>query len=127
MISKKRCLSTCLQYGDVLASCFPTPLARELVVLILEGERGTDVFAAVLGIQGLDLERTARVVKQHKDQLEQIQRHRTEILSLMNNSMKRSDLFAQLADLADRLQSNPMLSPGYCTHTVAKRNYHRIA
>lgn len=65
-----------------LGELFPDPVDRELVVLILEGERGTNEFAAVLGIQGQDIEEQARVVKRHKDRLKKtIQRHRTDILS----------------------------------------------
>lgn len=63
---------------DVL---FPNQVDRELVELILDGERHTDEYAIVLGIMDLEPEERAKIVKRHKDRLKKmIQRHQTEIL-----------------------------------------------
>lgn len=45
---------------------------RRFLTFILKGERSTDKFAEVLGIQDLPKEEKARTVKQHKDRLKKI-------------------------------------------------------
>ena len=45
---------------------------RRFLTLILKGERSTDEFAEVLGIQNLSKQEKARTVKQHKDRLKKI-------------------------------------------------------
>lgn len=65
-----------------LDTLFPDAVDRELVELMLEGERDTREFAAVLGVQELAAEEQANTVKRHKDRLKKmIQRHRTELLN----------------------------------------------
>jgi len=44
---------------------------RQLLKLMLKGERETAVFAAVLGIQDVPVPQQRKVVKQHKDRLKQ--------------------------------------------------------
>lgn len=64
---------------DVL---FPDAVDRELVDLMLAGERDTLRFASVLGIEGLATDEQAKTVKRHKDRLKKmIQRHRAELIS----------------------------------------------
>jgi RNA polymerase sigma-70 factor, ECF subfamily len=54
---------------------------RELVRLLIDGERDTGEFAVVLGIQDQPIEEQARTVKRHKDRLKKmLQRHQTELL-----------------------------------------------
>lgn len=73
--------------SDALASLLPaleTHLTserdRRLLNLMLEGERSTDKFSEVLGIQNLPKQQKARTVKQHKDRLKKvIQRLRTQL------------------------------------------------
>ena len=48
---------------------FPVPTDRQLLSLILNGERRTTVYSAVLGIQDSDHDEQRRVVKRHKDRL----------------------------------------------------------
>ena len=45
---------------------------RRFLALMLKGERSTDKFAEVLGIQNLSKQEKARTVKQHKDRLKKI-------------------------------------------------------
>ena len=45
---------------------------RRFVALMLKGERSTDKFAEVLGIQNLPKQGKARTVKQHKDRLKKV-------------------------------------------------------
>lgn len=45
---------------------------RELLALLLKGERSTDKFAVLLGIQNLPKKDKARAVKQHKDRLKKV-------------------------------------------------------
>ena len=48
---------------------FPNPTDRRLLSLLLDGERRTAAYSAVLGIQGLDGAEQRRLVKRHKDRL----------------------------------------------------------
>ena len=64
-----------------LDTLFPDAVDRKLVELMLDAERDTREFAAVLGIQGLPTEEQAKIVKRHKDRLKKMmQRHQTELL-----------------------------------------------
>jgi RNA polymerase sigma-70 factor (ECF subfamily) len=45
------------------------PVDRELVRLMMEGERETSAYAAVLGIEACPLDDQAAIVKKHKDRL----------------------------------------------------------
>jgi RNA polymerase sigma-70 factor (ECF subfamily) len=47
------------------------PRDRQLVRLILDGERKTAAYSAILGVQSLDMVGQRRIVKQHKDRLTQ--------------------------------------------------------
>ena len=48
---------------------FPDPTDRRLLSLMLDGERRTAAYSAVLGIQNADHDEQRRVVKRHKDRL----------------------------------------------------------
>ncbi|MBI4336485.1 MAG: sigma-70 family RNA polymerase sigma factor [Chloroflexi bacterium] len=48
---------------------FPDHVDRQLLSLMLSGERKTTAYSAVLGIQGSDVEEQRRLVKRHKDRL----------------------------------------------------------
>jgi hypothetical protein len=50
---------------------FTDPRDRQLVRLILDGERKTAAYSAILGVQSLDILEQRRIVKQHKDRLTQ--------------------------------------------------------
>jgi RNA polymerase sigma-70 factor, ECF subfamily len=64
-----------------LDTLFPDAFDRKLVELMLDAERDTREFAAVLGIQGRPTEEQAKIVKRHKDRLKKMmQRHQTELL-----------------------------------------------
>jgi RNA polymerase sigma-70 factor (ECF subfamily) len=55
---------------DRIRKIFSDPVDQRLICLILMGERSTDVYAKVLGIQHLpSLEQQKRIVKQHKDRI----------------------------------------------------------
>lgn len=45
---------------------------RRFLTLMMEGERSTDKFSEVLGIQNLPKQEKARTVKQHKDRLKKV-------------------------------------------------------
>lgn len=47
----------------------PNALDRQLFQLMVEGERQTAAYSAVLGIEGLDVAEQRRIVKQHKDRI----------------------------------------------------------
>lgn len=48
---------------------FPDPRDRQLLGLMLDGERKTGPYAAILGIEGQDVDTQRREVKRHKDRL----------------------------------------------------------
>jgi RNA polymerase sigma-70 factor (ECF subfamily) len=48
---------------------FPAPADRQVVQLILSGERATEVFVEVLGLQALNPADQKRQVKRHKDRI----------------------------------------------------------
>jgi RNA polymerase sigma-70 factor (ECF subfamily) len=50
---------------------FTDPRDRQIVHLILDGERKTAAYSAILGVQSLDILEQRRIVKQHKDRLTQ--------------------------------------------------------
>jgi RNA polymerase sigma-70 factor, ECF subfamily len=54
-----------------ILNTFTNPRDRELVRLILDGERKTTAYSAILGLQSLEMLEQRRVVKQHKDRLTQ--------------------------------------------------------
>jgi RNA polymerase sigma-70 factor, ECF subfamily len=47
----------------------PDPVDRQLVDLMMQGERRTEAFARVLGITDMDVLQQRKLVKQHKDRL----------------------------------------------------------
>lgn len=57
---------------DVLDRTVTSQRDRELLTLMLTGERSTERFAELLGIQALPKSEQARVVKQHKDRLKKV-------------------------------------------------------
>jgi len=65
-----------------LSSIIPNRTDQEIVKLMMNGIRATDVYAEVIGIQNLPDDERSRIVKQNKDRLKKvIQRHiRTEEL-----------------------------------------------
>lgn len=65
-----------------LSSIIPDRTDQEIVKLMMDGIRETDVYAEVIGIQNLQDDERSRIVKQNKDRLKKvIQRHiRTEEL-----------------------------------------------
>ena len=65
-----------------LSSIIPDRTDQEIVRLMMDGIRETDVYAEVIGIQNLPDDERSRIVKQNKDRLKKvIQRHiRTEEL-----------------------------------------------
>ena len=65
-----------------LSSIIPDRTDQEIVKLMMDGIRETDVYAEVMGIQNLPDDERSRIVKQNKDRLKKvIQRHiRTEEL-----------------------------------------------
>jgi hypothetical protein len=65
-----------------LSSIIPDRTDQEIVKLMMDGIRETDVYAEVIGIQNLPDDERSRIVKQNKDRLKKvIQRHiRTEEL-----------------------------------------------
>lgn len=67
---------------DRLSSIIPDRKDQEIVKLMMNGIRETDVYAEVIGIQNLPEDERSRIVKQNKDRLKKvIQRHiRTEEL-----------------------------------------------
>lgn len=69
---------------DRLREIAPDPIDQELIMLMMENVRSTEVFAAVLGIEELPQEEQAKIVKRHKDRLKKrIQRNisRAELLN----------------------------------------------
>jgi RNA polymerase sigma-70 factor (ECF subfamily) len=56
--------------GRILET-FTDPRDRQLVRLILDGERKTAAYSAILGVQSLDILEQRRLVKQHKDRVTQ--------------------------------------------------------
>lgn len=61
---------------DRLSSILPDSTDQEMVKLMMNGVRETDVYAAVIGIQNLPNEERSRIVKQNKDRIKKvIQRH----------------------------------------------------
>jgi RNA polymerase sigma factor (sigma-70 family) len=48
---------------------FDNPADRALVELILDGERSTEAFSEILGLQGLSVEKQRVEVKLHKDRI----------------------------------------------------------
>jgi hypothetical protein len=65
-----------------LSTIIPDRTDQEIVKLMMDGIRETDVYAKVMGIQNLPDDERSRIVKQNKDRLKKvIQRHiRTEEL-----------------------------------------------
>lgn len=65
-----------------LSNIIPDSIDQEILKLMMNGIRETDVFAELIGIQGLSEDERTRIVKQHKDRIKKvIQRHiRTEEL-----------------------------------------------
>lgn len=55
-------------WEDVLAA-MPDPLDRHMLLLMMEGERTTKAYAAVLGIQDLPETQQRAIVKRHKDRI----------------------------------------------------------
>lgn len=53
----------------MVAEIFPDTRDRELLKLMMNGERKTVVFSDVLGIQSLPLDEQRKIVKQHKDRI----------------------------------------------------------
>jgi hypothetical protein len=61
---------------DLLANVIPDKTDQEIIKLMMNGVRETDIFAEVIGIQNLPDEDKSRIVKQYKDRLKKvIQRH----------------------------------------------------
>lgn len=61
---------------DRLSTIIPDKTDQEIVKLIMNGIRETDIYAEVIGIQNLPDEDQFRIVKQNKDRLKKvIQRH----------------------------------------------------
>lgn len=61
---------------DRLSTIIPDKTDQEIVKLIMNGVRETDVYAEIIGIQDLPDEDRFRIVKQNKDRLKKvIQRH----------------------------------------------------
>lgn len=56
----------------------PASTDQELLRLMMEGERKTEVFAAVLGIQHLDKAKQAEMVQRHKDRVKKTARRELE-------------------------------------------------
>ena len=57
---------------DVLDRTVTSQRDREFLTLMLTGERSTERFAELLGIQALPKSEQAKVVKQHKDRLKKV-------------------------------------------------------
>ena len=59
-----------------LSSIIPDSMDQEILKLMMNGIRETDVYAEVIGVQNLPEDERSRIVKQHKDRLKKmIQRH----------------------------------------------------
>ena len=59
-----------------LSDLFPEPVDQEFILLMMEGERKTNVYASVLGISDRPLKEQAQVVKRYKDRIKKtIQRN----------------------------------------------------
>jgi RNA polymerase sigma-70 factor (ECF subfamily) len=56
----------------------PDSTDQELLRLMMEGERKTEAFAALLGIQHLDKARQAEIVQRHKDRVKKTARRQLE-------------------------------------------------
>jgi RNA polymerase sigma-70 factor (ECF subfamily) len=56
---------------DKVLETFTDPRDCQLVRLILDGERRTAAYSAILGVQSLDILEQRRIVKRHKDRLTQ--------------------------------------------------------
>ena len=54
---------------DEIDELFDDPKDRRMVELILDGERSTEAFAAVLGLESLPIEQQRSEVKRNKDRL----------------------------------------------------------
>jgi hypothetical protein len=74
--------SHCSPVWQRLSDLLPDPVDQEIVLLMMEGERKTSVYADVLGISSRPSEEQAQVVKRHKDRIKKtLQRNvnRTEV------------------------------------------------
>ncbi len=60
------------QVADTLAELFKDPVDRELAALVVDGERSTEKFAALLGITHLPAPEQRKTVKRHKDRIKKI-------------------------------------------------------
>ncbi len=60
------------QVTDTLAELFKDPIDRELAALVIDGERSTEKFAALLGIIHLPAPEQRKTVKRHKDRIKKI-------------------------------------------------------
>lgn len=56
---------------DKVLETFTDPRDRQIVRLILDGERRTAAYSAILGVQSLEIREQRQIVKQHKDRLTQ--------------------------------------------------------
>ncbi|MCD9186652.1 MAG: hypothetical protein LUM44_09470 [Pyrinomonadaceae bacterium] len=64
-----------------LSVLLPDQIDRNILELMMNGERNTVLFAAILGIADKSLEEQCSCVKKHKDRIKKfIQRHRAEII-----------------------------------------------
>lgn len=61
---------TAAEYRQTLETLFPDERDRQLLDLMLAGERRTEQYAAVLGIDHLDRASQQREVKRHKDRID---------------------------------------------------------
>ena len=64
------------QVTDALAELFEDPVDRELAALMIDGERCTEKFAALLGITDLPASQQRKTVKRHKDRIMKILQRR---------------------------------------------------
>lgn len=57
------------QLMKTIFECFPDPTDKKLLLLMIEGEKKTSIFARVLGAHNLTNEEQQKIVKQHKDRI----------------------------------------------------------
>jgi len=60
------------QVVDTLAALFDDPLDRHLAALVVDGERSTEKFAAILSIMHLPASEQRKIVKRHKDRIKKV-------------------------------------------------------
>ena len=76
----------------VLDELFADPVDRMFAGLLIDGERSTEKFAALLGLAGLPATEQRKIVKRHKDRIKKIFRRdgRRVFLEAMGRAEKRA-------------------------------------